>query len=137
VKTPNSTVRAARPRGGFSLTEVIVAMTLLAVVSASLAAMTVQVARGGQAQSIGAQRNAVLLAEASKLQLVPYDSLLPRHGELRTSAKPFPHTRTLLVAGNGDSVRVSVIVSPSVARVRPETLSFTRAATRLGNPFTQ
>jgi prepilin-type N-terminal cleavage/methylation domain-containing protein len=64
-----------RPRGGFSLTEVLVAMTLLSVILMGLARVTFQMASASKTNDTVAKRDAVLVQEANKFNAMSYDSL--------------------------------------------------------------
>jgi prepilin-type N-terminal cleavage/methylation domain-containing protein len=64
-----------RVRGGFSLTEVLVAMTLLSIILMSLARVTFQMAASSRFNDTFAKRNAVIVQEANKFSAMPFDSL--------------------------------------------------------------
>jgi prepilin-type N-terminal cleavage/methylation domain-containing protein len=67
--------RSPRPRRGFSLIEVIVAMTLLSVVFISLGGMMIKMSQRSHINDIVAKRTAALTQEANKFNAIRYDSL--------------------------------------------------------------
>jgi prepilin-type N-terminal cleavage/methylation domain-containing protein len=67
--------RSRRPRRGFSLIEVIVAMTLLSVVFISLGGMMIKMSQRSHINDVIAKRTAALTQEANRFNALPYDSL--------------------------------------------------------------
>jgi len=64
-----------RLKAGFSLIEVLVALTLLSLILMSLARVTFQMAASGRNADTVAKRNATLIEEANKFNALPFDSL--------------------------------------------------------------
>jgi prepilin-type N-terminal cleavage/methylation domain-containing protein len=58
--------RRTSAKAGFSLIEVLVALTLLSIILMSLARATFQMAATGRTAEIVAKRNAALIEEANK-----------------------------------------------------------------------
>lgn len=64
-----------RRKDGFSLIEVLVALTLLSIILMSLARVTFQMAASGRTNETVAKRTATLIEEANKFNAMPFDSL--------------------------------------------------------------
>lgn len=64
-----------RRREGFSLIEIVVAMTILSIVLLSLAKLSTIVGVRGRANAVVLQRNAAMQAEVSKIGAIPYSNL--------------------------------------------------------------
>lgn len=62
-------------RKGFSLIEIVVAMTILSVVLLSVAKATTALAMRGHGTDLVAKRNAALQLEENKFEATPFDSL--------------------------------------------------------------
>jgi len=109
-----------RKRQGFSLVEVIVAMTLLGIVMMSLAKMSVTVATIGRSNAIVAKRNAALQMEANKLGAMPFDSLATFNTTTKTFTQgTFSYTRRLAITSLGtsrDSIMIAVTPTSNTAK---------------------
>ncbi len=107
-------------RKGFSLVEVMVAMTLLAIVMMSLAKMSVTVATIGRTNDIIAKRNAALQMEANKMGAIPFDSLTSFVTATKTFTRgTFSYSRriTISLAGTSrDSIKIVVIPTANTAK---------------------
>ena len=88
--SPSHAGSRASARRGVSLIEVVVAMTLFAVVMTGVAAMTTQVARSAQFSSMATQRSAALATGVNQLEALPYDSLPGRQGCRNIASASFP-----------------------------------------------
>jgi prepilin-type N-terminal cleavage/methylation domain-containing protein len=116
-----------KPKEGFVLLEVIVAMFILAIVLSSLAALMFQVSRGSFLSVGGAYRNGILLQEVNRLEAVPYDSLPVGTATATVSTLPYPHTRKVIVTNPSTNVKtVKLVITPANALYRPDTATFTR-----------
>jgi prepilin-type N-terminal cleavage/methylation domain-containing protein len=120
-------------RKGFSLIEVMVAMTLLAIVMMSLAKMSVSVATIGRTNDLIAKRNAVLQMEANKIGAIPFDSL----SKFSTTTKSFTqgtftYSRRLTIttaSTSRDSIKIVVIPASNTAKKDSLTIIKTKPLT--------
>jgi prepilin-type N-terminal cleavage/methylation domain-containing protein len=115
-------------REGFALVEIIVAMVLLAVAVSSLAALMYSVSQNGMKASANAYRNGVLMQEVNRLEGIPYDSIPVGVNTVSVSGGSYPYTRVVRVAEpTVQKVKtVSVVITPTNPKYRPDTVSFTR-----------
>ncbi len=129
--------RAANRELGFTLIEIMIAMTLLSITLVSLAAWTYHVARRSVNSAAVAYRTAALTQQVGWLTVLPFADL----DEQDTGADcpkimdpPFPHERCITVTEVSDGVReLLVVITPNNTQFRPEYLLFER--TRAVNPF--
>ena len=127
---PNA--QSARPRKGFVIVEVIVAMVLLAVAVTSLAGLMYSVSQSGMIATGSAYRNGVLMNEVNRLEGIPYDSIAVGTASVSVAAAPYPHTRVITVTEPFvNSIKaVTVIITPTNVKYKPDTVSFTRTKAR-------
>jgi len=115
-------------RKGFSLIEVMVAMTILSIVMMSLAKIGVSVAVKGRTNDLVAKRNAALQLEANKLGTVPFTSL----GTWSTTTKTFnlggfSYTRrTTISAATLSRYAIKVVVIPTLDPTKKDSVMFDR-----------
>lgn len=124
-------------RGGFILMEVIVAMTLLALIMTPLAAMVYKITARSHRTVGNTYRNGVLMQQVNLLEALPYDSLAVGTRTTTVTAMPYPHTMTVTVEQYFQkwqlrAKRVTLILTPANPLYRPDTTQFIRssAATR-------
>jgi len=122
-------------RAGLSLVEVIVTMTLLAVVLTSLASMSYTAARRSVVEAGTAYRHGVMLQEVNRMMTVPYANLMSQNGCVTVPTGAFPHRRCVVVTGSTEQVTVTIRVQPGLQGVRPDTVVFQRARFILANPL--
>jgi hypothetical protein len=122
----------AQQRSGFVIVEVIVAMVLLAVAVTSLAAMMYSVSQSGMKATGDAYRNGVLMQEVNRLEGIPYDSIAVGTVTSSVSTAPYPHTRVVTVTEPVVQTfkNVKVVITPTNARYKPDTVTFTRTKAR-------
>ena len=137
LRNPEGTARSmtdkpAKNRKGFVIVEIIVAMVLLAVAVTSLAALLYSVSKSGMIATGNAYRNGVLMNEVNRLEATPYDSLVVGNQSFTVTTGSYPHTRVVTVAEpTVQAVKtIKVIITPSNARFKPDTLQFTRTKAR-------
>lgn len=105
--------RACRRRG-FSLAEVIVAMTLLSVVLLSLARMSMVVSMRGRSNAIAAKRTFVMIEEANKFGAMPYATLAAFSTSNTTvTAGDFTYTRRLAITTVSNRITLKIAIVPS------------------------
>ena len=119
-------------RKGIALVEVIVAMVLLAVAVASLASLIYSVSQSSLIATGNAYRNGVLMQEINRLEGIPYDSIPVGTTTVSVSTAPYPHTRVVTVAEPVAKVikSVTVVITPTNLKFKPDTVSFTRTKAR-------
>jgi prepilin-type N-terminal cleavage/methylation domain-containing protein len=119
-----------RPRKGFSLIEIMVALTMLSFVLMSLAKLATIVAVRGRGNDAGAKRFAVLQMEANKFGSMPYSYL----SSFSTTDKSFTvggfaYTRKLTITATGTNrYTVKIVVVPSLSGVAKDSVVFDRTA---------
>ena len=131
--TTRARVRRAN-RAGFSLIETVIGMSLLAISITSVAALDVQVMRSTRGVARTSYTNATLLREVNRYVALPYDSLAAL-ATCDTVATPVPHTACATVTNVTSMVsRVTVVVSPSAAGARPDTVVIDRSSRSANSP---
>jgi hypothetical protein len=130
--TATATIVTKEPRKGIAIVEVIVAMVLLAVAVASLASLIYSVSQSSLAATGNAYRNGVLMQEINRLEGIPYDSIPVGTTSISVSTAPYPHTRVITVTEPVAAVmkNISVVVTPTNAKFKPDTVSFSRTKAR-------
>ena len=122
-----------RKRSGFILMEVIVAMTLLALIMTPLAAMVYKITARSHRSIGNTYRNAVVMEEVNLLESLPYDNLPDGTTTSTVTDKPYPYTMKITIAQyyqkwqlKGKSVQL--ILTPANPLYRPDTVKFIRSS---------
>lgn len=130
-----SSSRTQAPTRGFTLVEIMVALTVLSIAILPISGLVYQLARRSVASSQAQHVGGVVTAELGRLSVVEYDVLPAAAGCVVISSPPFPHERCITVVDVSARLRrVTLIVTPSVPLSRPDTLVFDRGRLA-GNPF--
>jgi Type II secretory pathway, component PulJ len=123
--------RQKKGRPGFILMEVIVAITLLALILTPLAAMVFKITQRSHTIIGNAYRNGVLLEQVNLLESLPYDSLAVGTRTATVTDMPYPRTIKVTVAEyyvhwqmKGKSV--VLVITPSNILYKPDTTKFVR-----------
>jgi type II secretory pathway pseudopilin PulG len=123
-------------RRGITLIEVVVALTVFAMVTAGIAGFTTQVARGSRINSLASVRAGALAAQINRLEVLPYDTLPSRAGCTSISSGLVPRTECVTVqdiaAGRR---RVTFILRPTNTALRPDTVILERSLPRAYHPL--
>lgn len=132
--------KPGKARRGFVLMEVIVAMTLLALIMTPLAAMVFKITARNHRTVGNTYRNAVLMHEVNLLQSIPYDSLAEGSSTKSVNAKPYPHTVSVSVDEYWEkwqlkAKRVELVISPTNSLYRPDTVKFVRSSANTRTAF--
>jgi hypothetical protein len=122
-----------RKRRGFILLEVIVAITLLALVLTPLAAMVMKITSRSHRIIGSAYRNGVLMQQVNLLESLPFDSLAIGTSTLTSTAMPYPYTRTVTVSLISQvhelkAKKVILRITPTNPLYRPDTTVFVRSS---------
>jgi Tfp pilus assembly protein PilV len=125
--------KPARQRGGFILMEVIVAMTLLALIMTPLAAMVFKITARSHRSIGNTYRNAIVMKEVNLLESLAYDSIPAGTTTTVVTDQTYPYTKTVIVAQyfqkwqlKGKSI--TLVITPSNALYRPDTTKFIRSS---------
>ncbi len=120
-------------RSGFILMEVVVAITLMALILTPLAAMIFKITARSHTIVGGAYRNGVLMHQVNLLESLPYDSLPDGTRTTQVTVNPYPHTVTTVIAQyyqkymlKGKSV--TLIITPANSLYKPDTTKFIRSS---------
>ena len=129
-----------KKKKGFILMEVIVAMTLLALIMTPLAAMVFKITARSHRSIGNTYLNAVLMDQVNYLEAVPYDSLPEGTRTATITAKPYPHTETVIVTQYYSkwqlkAKKVTFIVSPTNPLYKPDTTIMIRTSANTRTTF--
>lgn len=129
-----------RKRSGFILLEVIVAITLLALVMTPLAAMVFKITSRSHRIIGSAYRNGVLMEQINQLESKNFDSLAVGTTTTTNTAKPYPYTRTVTVTLISEkwelkAKKVVLIITPANSLYRPDTTTFVRSSANTMRTF--
>ena len=110
--TPNAMTRA---RAGFSLAEIIIGMTLLAIIVSSLASLTFHVSRRMIEVSRGTGLNAAVSRDVNRFSVLPYDSLSAHAGcdSITSATESFAQCVTVTTPST-NTHRVTIVTTPLV-----------------------
>jgi hypothetical protein len=128
-------------RRGFILMEVIVAITLLALILTPLAAMVYKITARSHTIIGGAYRNGVLMQQVNLLESLPYDSIAVGTTTSTSTTPPYPYTRKLIVAQYYQKYMlraksIMLIITPTNPLYKPDTTRFMRSSAATNTAFT-
>jgi len=120
--------------------EVIVAMTLLALILTPLAAMVFKITARNHRTVGNTYRNAVSMQQVNLLEALPYDSLYTGTTTSTVTAPPYPHTVKVTIAPyyqkwQMKAKRVTLIISPTNPLYKPDTVNFIRSSSNTMTTF--
>lgn len=129
-----------KKRGGFILIEVVVAITLLALVLTPLAAMVFKITARSHTIIGSAYRNGVLMEQVNQLESKNFDSLAVGTTTTTSTAKPYPYTRTVTVTLISEkwelkAKKIVLVITPSNRLYRPDTTTFVRSSANTMRTF--
>ena len=129
--------KSSRSRGGkrrgFILMEVIVAMTLLALIMTPLAAMVYKITARSHRSIGNTYRNAVVMQEVNLLESLAFDSLPAGTTTTTVTAKPYPYTKTVTIAQYYQKWQlkgktVQLVITPANPLYTSDTIKFIRSS---------
>ena len=120
--------------------EVVVAITLLALVLTPLAAMVFKITACSHQIVGAASRNGVLMEQINQLESKNFDSLAVGTSTVTTTAKPYPYTRTVTVTLISDKFalkakKIVLIIRPTNTLYKPDTTTFIRTSANTIDAF--
>jgi prepilin-type N-terminal cleavage/methylation domain-containing protein len=118
--------RRALSRAGFSLVEVMMAMTLLAIVLMSLARITMVLSKRGRDNGIVAKRTFVLIKEANRFGAIPFDTLALARFKTDSTAVftdgDFKYTRRWNILKHATVDTIKVVITPDLDATRVDSV---------------
>lgn len=126
-----------RARQGFSLIEVMVAMTILSIVLLNLAKVTTALAIRGRGNDLLAKRSAALQLETNKFGAVPFASLAGWVTTDQTVTRgTFTYTRKLTITPLSTTrYTVKIVVIPSSDATKKDSVILDRTLPPTGSPL--
>ena len=124
-------------RKGFSLIEVMVAMTILVIVLLSLAKISIAIGVRSRGNDIVAKRSAALQAEANKFGAVPYSTLATWPTATTTDTLgTFSFGKRLSITSAGPSrYSIKVVVIPVADPTKKDSIMLDRALPPTSSPL--
>ena len=133
---PRSLTHRRAPRAGFSLVEVLVGLTLLAIALTTVAKLDYNVMRRTVEVGSASYANATLLRQVNRFLSLPYDSLAAHAGCITVSTGAQPNTACVtLTTVNSSTVQVMIISRLTGTVARPDTVLLYRSTTSTSNPL--
>ena len=131
--------KPSRPRKGVSLIEIVIAMTLLALVIGSLGLLSARTAAKARKLDMLSARTFVLMQQSNRFSVLPYDSIAAYAPKIDTViAGRFKYLRrvTYTQSFTGSEYKnVQVILIPLADTTKRDTLLFQRAKTYAKSPL--
>ena len=125
-----------RRRRGSGLIEVLLAITIFALIATSHAAVTLRYATRIKDVKTGATRSAVLQEKIVRLAAVPFDSLPGRAGCITITTTDLPNTSCITITDVSTVKRtVMLVFRPTSSTMMPDTIFMTRTKSS-SNPLT-
>jgi hypothetical protein len=123
-------------RAGITLIEVVVALTMFAIVTMGVASFTAQVAKGSAVNGVASVRTGALAAQVNRLEVLPYDTLPTRVGCTSISSGLLPRSECVEVRDLAvDRREVKFILRPTNTALRPDTVIFERTKPKGFHPL--
>lgn len=119
---------------GFTLVEVMVAITLLAIVLIGLTQMTFVLARRTVAASVAATRSAILTEEVNRLSALPYGQLVSQEGTVTVDEPPLPYKRIITIDKSTSPHEITVSIVPLNTAYQSQSVVIKRLP-GFSNPF--
>lgn len=130
-----------KKKEGFILMEVVVAITLIALILTPLAAMMYKITARSHTIIGRTYRNGVLMEKVNLLEAIPFDSLAVGTTTTTVTAKPYPHTEKVIVEQYYQKYmlkgkKVTFIITPTNTLYSPDTTKFIRSSAGLNTALT-
>jgi prepilin-type N-terminal cleavage/methylation domain-containing protein len=131
--------RTPRRRGfsGFSLVEVIIALTLLAVAMMLLARLSYLVSQRGYGNALVSKRNAALAQEAGRFSVMSFANIAAQSsGSTLMLVGDFTFTRRLTItASSSNRYTIKIVIAPQASEFKPDSVILSRTRPALGTPL--
>ena len=131
--------RRPRRRAGFSLVEVIISLTVLAVAMMLLARLSYIVSQRGRSNDLVAKRNAALAQETGRFGVMSFTDLAKQ--TIGTTSKSmlvgdFTFTRKVTISKPGTNrYTLTVTIAPVSSEFKSDSVTFRRTQPATGSPL--
>jgi hypothetical protein len=134
------------PRAGGMLIEIMVAMSMFALLLVGVARLNFDLARGAFPITGGASRNGIVEQQVNQFLAMSFDSVAAHAGTDSIAAQPMSRTSSMtsygmsytrkvtVTAVAGRQLNVTIIVTPSNSAFKADTVTFERTRPA-SNPF--
>jgi prepilin-type N-terminal cleavage/methylation domain-containing protein len=124
-----------RTEAGFSLVELLIAVTLLALLLVGVARLNFVLAQRFYKLSQSPARDGIIAQNLNQFAATPFDSLAAKAGTMTFNRPPLPYTRTVLVDSLSPTWRrVRIIITPISTAFKADTETLMRSKPA-PNPF--
>ena len=132
-----SASRRPRRRAGFSLVEVIIALTVLSVAMMMLARLSLLVSQRGRTNDLVSKRNAALAQEAGRFGVMSFSDIAKQSsGSTFMLVGDFSFTRIVTVtATTANRYTIKIVVAPIASEFKPDSVVFSRTRPATGSPL--
>jgi prepilin-type N-terminal cleavage/methylation domain-containing protein len=129
--------RAVTRRRGFSLVEVIISMSLLAIVSVLLASLAVSIGRRARTNDLTTKRNLVLVQEASRISSMPLSYVAQlTSGTTQMLVGDFTFNRVLTVSSPATNrYTIKIVIKPLAGEFRADSVQIDRTRPASNSPL--
>jgi prepilin-type N-terminal cleavage/methylation domain-containing protein len=137
IQRPNAELTPdAAARRGITLIEVMVALTMFAIVTVTVASFTAQVASGSRVNAVSSVRAGALAAQVNRLEVLPYDTLPTRVGCTSVSTGLLPRNECVAVRDIAVGRReVTFIMRPFNSALHADTVVLERSKPKAYHPL--
>jgi prepilin-type N-terminal cleavage/methylation domain-containing protein len=124
-----------RTEAGFSLVELLLAVTLLALLLVGVARLNFVLAQRFYKLSQTPARAGIIAQLLNQFEATPFDSLAAKAGTVTVNKPPLPYTRTVIVDSLSPTWRrVRIIITPVTTVFKADTITLQRTKPA-ANPF--
>ena len=124
-------------RGGFTLVEAIMSMTILATVMIMLSQLSLVVGERAYRNELTTKRNMALTQQTDRLYALPFDSVAAlSSGTTQMLIGDFTFNRRLTVAATtSNRYTIKVVIAPIASEFTPDSVTVTRTRPAAGTPL--
>ena len=111
-------------------------MTILGIVLVTIAKLALDAASAGRTNDLVATRTAALQQQAARLGAIPYtylSTMTSSTGTVTVGGKTY--TRKITLSAASKYTTVTLVMTPTSATTKPDSVVFTRASNSSGSPL--
>lgn len=99
-------------KGGFTLVEVVVALTLLVLVLIGITQMSFVLSQRTYGASVAAAQSALTTEQMNRLAALPYADMMAEEGTVAVTESPLPYKRTVTIDKGKTPHEVTITIAP-------------------------